>query len=156
MNTTPDDSPATPITADDITSEMVGQLCQTAEAFRKNAYVPFSKFPVGAAVLTSDGSIYGGTNVENSSFGLTICAERVAACSAVADGSVHPQTSPIVAVAIIAEGDVSPCGACRQFLYELGPEAIVFLAAPRSDEVQQMSLADLLPMSFQIEESDDS
>ncbi len=143
------------LTPENITDEHVAQLCQAAAKFRENAYAPFSHFYVGSAVLTSDGSIYGGANVENSSYGLTICAERVAACSAVADGSVHPKTSPIIAVAVIAEGGAAPCGACRQFLNELGPEAIIFLAAPDSNEVQQLSLADLLPMSFRLESEEE-
>lgn len=144
------------LTPEDVTDEHVAQLCQAAAKFRANAYAPFSHFFVGAALLTTDGSIYGGANVENSSYGLTICAERVAACSAVADGSVHPKTSPIIAVAIISEGGAAPCGACRQFLNELGPDALIFLAKPDGNEVQQLSLTDLLPMSFRLETDEDA
>src|SRR5262245_50406405 len=84
----------------------------------KNAYCPYSRFAVGAAVLTETGEIFGGCNVENSSFGLSICAERNAVFHAVAQGY-----SKIKAVAIITEADspTPPCGACRQVISEFGP-----------------------------------
>jgi cytidine deaminase len=97
------------------------QLYEQAQAAAENAYVPYSGFPVGAAVRTTDGAVFSGCNVENASFGLTICAERVACGAAVAAG--HTQ---IAAVAIhVASPDGQPCGACRQFLAEFGPDMTV-------------------------------
>ena len=95
-----------------ISKNQMLELFQNAKAASVKTYSPYSEFPVGAAVLTGDGSIFLGTNVENASFGLTICAERVAICNAVTSGK-----SDIVAVAIHAKkADVTPCGACRQFI----------------------------------------
>ncbi len=145
-----DDSESGP----EISQELLGQLLQAAEQVRENAYAPFSKFRVGAAILTSSGNIYAGANVENSSYGLTICAERSAICSAVSDGEVDPHTAPIIAVAIVAEpgdeGVVAPCGACRQVINEFGPDALIYLAQPGASEVHQLSMRDLLPMSFRL------
>ena len=91
----------------------------------KSAYAPYSKFPVGAAVLLSDGRIFTGCNVENASYGLTICAERNAIFAAVAASARKPA---IAAVAVINRRDVpcSPCGACRQVIAEFGPDAVVW------------------------------
>ena len=119
-------------------------LVQTAIVARKKAYAPYSKFLVGAAVLTSDGQIYGGCNVENASYGLTICAERVAAGTAVATGSRE-----ITAVAIATPGGHSPCGACRQVLAEFGGEmAVLLVDSDASEKVRETSLDQLLPEQF--------
>ncbi len=138
----------------EITQEQLAQLLQAAEQVRQNAYAPFSNFHVGAAILTSSGNIYAGANVENSSYGLTICAERSAIGSAVSDGEVDPLTAPIIAIAIVAkpgdEGVVAPCGACRQVINEFGPDALVYLAEPGASEVHQLTMRDLLPMSFKL------
>lgn len=91
------------------------ELIDAALAVRANAYAPYSKFLVGAAVRVEDSTIFTGTNVENASYGLTICAERIAAGAAVAAG--HRKIS---AVAVATTGGASPCGACRQFLSEFG------------------------------------
>lgn len=100
-------------------------LIKEAKKVRKNAYTPYSKFKVGAAVVCSSGKIYTGCNVENASFGLTICAERNAIASAVASGE-----KKITAIAIVADTDIltPPCGACRQVIYEFGKTATVLLA----------------------------
>ena len=126
------------------------QLLEAALGMRQQAYAPYSKFLVGAAVLTEDGTIFTGANVENASYGLTLCAERVAAAAAVAAG--HRK---ITAVAVATTGGAGPCGACRQFLAEFGGSMDVLrVDADRPENVKQMSLADLLPEQFQL--SDES
>lgn len=115
---------------------------QAAEA----AYVPYSSFPVGAAALTPEGVVVTGCNVENASYGLTVCAERVAVWAAVAAG--HRQVDAIAVAAPKAAG-TTPCGACRQVLREFAPPAsdlIVVLDGATGPE--QIVLADLLPRSF--------
>jgi cytidine deaminase len=99
-------------------------LVKLARAALKNAYAPYSDFRVGAAILLKDGRIFTGCNVENASYGLTICAERNAIFAAVAASKRKPE---IVAVAVLNHRGVpcSPCGACRQVIAEFGPNAIV-------------------------------
>lgn len=123
------------------------QLIQAAVAAAPNAYAPFSNFRVGAALLGDDGQIYPGVNVENSSYGLTICAERSAAVSAITAGA-----KKIAAVAVVSPGGAKPCGACRQFLYEFGPEMTVLLVdSDNPTESIEVSLEDLLPGGFRLE-----
>lgn len=123
------------------------QLVTAALQTRQQAYAPYSNFLVGAALVTEDGTVFTGTNVENASYGLTICAERVAACTAASAG--HRK---ITAVAVAATGGVSPCGACRQFLAEFGGSMDVYMVdANNPGQVKQMSLADLLPEQFNLE-----
>jgi cytidine deaminase len=100
-------------------------LLKRARTAMKCAYAPYSKFQVGAAVLLQDGRIFTGCNVENASYGLTICAERNAIFAAVADSARKPA---IVAVAVVNRRGVpcSPCGACRQVIAEFGPDAMVW------------------------------
>ena len=124
------------------------ELVQAALEVRSNAYAPYSKFLVGAALVTEYGTVFTGTNVENASYGLTICAERVAACTAAAAG--HRK---ILAVAVATSGGASPCGACRQFLAEFnGSMDIYMVDADRPQQVKEMSLADLLPEQFELED----
>jgi cytidine deaminase len=96
------------------------KLLAAANAVRERAYAPYSHFAVGAAALGSDGRVYAGTNVENASYGLSLCAERAAVAAAVAGGA-----SEVLAVAVIADRPVPPCGACLQVIAELGPTATV-------------------------------
>src|SRR3954454_8185019 len=96
--------------------DLVDELVKSALDAQTRAYCPFSNFPVGAALRTAGGRIYQGVNVENASFGLTICAERVAASTAVANGERQ-----FTSLAVVSRGGVSPCGACRQFLAEFAP-----------------------------------
>ena len=123
------------------------RLIDAAIAVARRAYAPYSNFHVGAALLTADGEIVVGCNVENASYGLTICAERNAIFNAVARG-----LGPITAVAIVADGDdlPFPCGACRQVLSEfLPPEAPVYVAsAGRPDDIRHLTLGELLPHAF--------
>jgi len=125
-----------------ISKQKMLSLLEEAKAASQTAYAPYSGFPVGAAVLMDDESVYLGANVENASYGLTICAERVAICNAVTKGS-----KKIVAIAIFAKNaDVTPCGACRQFIAEFGQDAEIIYS--RGQEVVAMSIRDLLPDSF--------
>ena len=124
-------------------------LVTCALAVLPNAYAPYSRFRVAAALLTADGRVFTGTNVENASYGLTLCAERVAAGAAVAAGSRE-----FAAVAVVADGDAAatPCGACRQVLAEFGgPDMAVHLASAKTPErVRSFRLAALLPEAFSL------
>ncbi|QDS98676.1 cytidine deaminase [Adhaeretor mobilis] len=120
-------------------------LVAAAVEARANAYAPYSKFHVGAAVLTASGEIHSGCNVENASYGLTICAERIAAGAAVAAGG-----KKITAVAVATPGGHSPCGACRQFLAEFGGAMTVLLIdSDDPTNVNETSLDTLLPRQFE-------
>ncbi len=121
------------------------QLIQAALNAQKRAYCPYSNFPVGAAIQTASGKVYEGVNVENASFGLTLCAERVAASAAVAAGDRE-----FAAIAIASRGGVTPCGACRQFLAEFNPALpVTIVDADRPTEVRQTTLDVLLPGRFE-------
>jgi cytidine deaminase len=122
------------------------RLIDAAVRVRANAHAPYSKFHVGAAVLTASGDMFAGCNVENSSYGLTICAERAAVSSAIAGG--HKE---IVAVAVATAGGHAPCGACRQVLSEFGPAMEVLLVdADQRQRVRRTSLDRLLPEQFSL------
>jgi cytidine deaminase len=120
------------------------QLAAAAAAVRANAYAPASRFHVGAAVLAADGRMFVGCNVENASYGLTICAERAAVCAAVAAGARE-----LVAVAIATGLDdpATPCGACRQVLAEFGRDLQVVLVG-NGGRQRTTTLAALLPEPF--------
>ncbi len=118
-----------------------GRLVRAAQRARRRAYAPYSHFPVGAAVLAVDGSIFAGANVENASYGLTLCAERVAIHGAVAAGRRR-----LVAVAVVGPPGISPCGACRQVMDEFGVETVVL--APSRGTPDVVALRDLLPRPF--------
>ena len=122
------------------------KLVQAAAKARLGSVSPYSKFKVGAALLTKTGEIIGGANVESASYGLTCCAERIALFKALTDGK-----KDFVAVAVVArcEGGPMPCGACRQLLREYAPDAQVFVAD--SDDLQkirQFTVRKLLPAAF--------
>ena len=120
------------------------QLIAMARTASQQAYAPYSKFQVGAALLGKSGSLYAGTNVENASYGLTNCAERTAVFCAVTEGE-----RDFEAMAIASPGGVAPCGACRQVMYEFAPNLMLFLIdANQSDRVTEVSLAALLPDPF--------
>ena len=119
------------------------KLIQVAIEMRKQSYSPYSNFAVGAAVLSNDGYIYGGCNIENASYGLTNCAERTAIFNAVSDGKRN-----ISAIAIVADTDrpCSPCGACRQVIGEFKIPCIIM--ANLKGEYKMVTLEELLPFSF--------
>jgi cytidine deaminase len=126
------------------------ELVAAAAAARERAYAPYSHFAVGAALRAADGAIYVGCNVENASYGLTICAERNAVAHAVASGA-----RDLVALAVVTENGVTPCGACRQVLVEFGPEMTVIVADTRGNRRIYL-LGELLPDAFGPEQLKDS
>jgi cytidine deaminase len=122
------------------------KLLAAAKAAQRNAHAPYSKFRVGAALLTKSGKVYTGVNVENASYGLTNCAERVAVGKAVSEG--HRKFQAIAVVAPSAA--LSPCGACRQVLAEFG-ECVVICADSRNTRRLKIHLlSELLPHSFKL------
>lgn len=123
----------------------IGKLYKKALKARENAYVPFSKFKVGAAVLTKSGDIFTGCNIENSSFGLTVCAERVAIFNAAASG-IRPGEIKMLLVAADTDDVTSPCGACRQVMAEF--EIPYIIMANVKGDWQKVTLEELLPFGF--------
>jgi cytidine deaminase len=121
------------------------KLLESANRARKKAYAPYSRFSVGAALLTEDGKIYDGCNVENLSYGLTICAERVAVFSAIAAGSRN-----FTGLSLVADtpDPITPCGACRQVLYEFSPDLWV-ISTNLAGKQKKFRLRELLPDAFQ-------
>jgi cytidine deaminase len=119
------------------------RLVRTAARARRRAYAPYSQFPVGAAVLANDGTVYAGCNVENASYGLALCAERVAIHTAVANGRRR-----LTAIAIVGPAGITltPCGACRQVMEEFGLQTVI-IAGPRGAPAV-VSLPSLLPIPF--------
>ena len=121
------------------------KLIDFAKKAAENAYAPYSKFKVGAALLTKDGKIFTGCNVENASYGLTMCAERVAIFKAVSEGYREFE-----AIAIYAEGNMPyPCGACRQVIAEFVDKKFLFIIS-NGDKVETYTLRDLLPFTFSL------
>ncbi len=119
-------------------------LVQTAIAAREQAYAPYSKFYVGAALMTKDGTVFTGCNVENTSYGLCICAERTAICKAVSDGHQEFQ-----AIAVSATPFATPCGACRQFIVEFGKDIeVICVDAKNESKVRSWTIEELIPENF--------
>jgi cytidine deaminase len=121
------------------------ELVEAASKAGRYAYAPYSKFSVGAALLTKSGKIFTGCNVENLSFGLTICAERAAVAAAISAGE-----RDFAAIAVAADSDepAVPCGACRQVLAEFNP-SLQIIAATVSGRTQEFSLSNMLPSPAQ-------
>ncbi len=119
------------------------ELIEIARQYRENAYTPYSHFKVGAAVLTASGKFYGGCNIENSSYGLTNCAERTAIFKAVSEGERE-----FAALAVIADtdGPCSPCGACRQVIADFRIPRIIM--GNLKGDVKTTTLGELLPFAF--------
>ncbi len=124
------------------------RLLRSATKAMNNAYAPYSKFRVGAAILLSNGKIFSGCNVENASYGMTNCAERTAIFLAVAQ--LGPKIE-IRAVSVVNDQGVpcSPCGACRQVIYEFGPDATIFFEG--TDGPKQAHITELLPEGFRLQ-----
>ncbi|KAJ7074475.1 cytidine deaminase-like protein [Mycena amicta] len=125
-------------------------LITAAYEAKNNTYSPYSKFPVGAALLAADGTIFKGANIENASYGATICAERTALVKAVSEG-----TKSFIALAVVTNvaSAISPCGMCRQFIREFCAQDMPILLVPgdyvtTKEGVKDTSIAELLPDSF--------
>lgn len=128
-------------------------LIEKAKRARERAYAPYSKFKVGAALLTRNGKVYTGANVENATFGLTVCAERVALFKAVTGGE-----RDFVEIAVVADKDepITPCGACRQVLSEFASDPkdpasrdLKIICANLKGKIKRYSLKELLPEAFE-------
>jgi cytidine deaminase len=126
-----------------LTIEQKKQLVELACEARKNAYIPYCKYAVGAALLTATGQIFTGANIDNASYGANICGERVAVHSAVAQG--YREFS---AIAVVSRNGASPCGICRQVLFEFGSQTLVLIANENGEILEEMNLQDLLPRAF--------
>ncbi|MCO5217489.1 MAG: cytidine deaminase [Thermomicrobiales bacterium] len=141
----------------DITIEQKRTLLDTARDFATRAYVPYSHFPVGAAILVEDGSVIGGVNIENASYPLTICGERSAVVTAASRGH---RTILAVAVSAPKAPATTPCGACRQVLNEFKPtDAEMLVLLDEGDTWQETTLSALLPAAFgprDLERADDA
>jgi len=129
-----------------LTPTQLKKLGSEARATSRRAYAPYSKFKVGAAILTKSGKIYSGCNVENASYGLCNCAERTAIFSAIAAGEKKPDLQCVVVYTPTAKA-TAPCGACRQVIYEFGPKARV-ISTCRTKDRQDHSITELLPKAF--------
>ncbi|MBD8015731.1 cytidine deaminase [Microbacterium sp. APC 3898] len=125
------------------------QLMKQAIEARGTAYVPYSKFPVGAALLAADGTVYTGCNIENAGYSLTNCAERTAVFKAVSEGN---KTFTALAVSADTPGPVSPCGACRQVLAEFCPPDMPVYLTNLKGDVQETTISELLPGAFSTED----
>ncbi len=121
------------------------ELIDRAVAMLDRSYSPYSKFPVGAAIECEDGTVFAGCNIENASYGLSICAERTAAFKAVSEG--HTKFKRIV-IAGRCEDFCWPCGACRQVLYEFGGPDMEIITLNGAREVSRAALRDMLPSAF--------
>ena len=126
---------------------MEKMLYSEALKARENAYAPFSGFQVGAALLTEDGQVYTGVNIENSSYGATICAERTAFVKAISEG--HRKFKAL-AVTAGDEQEALPCGICRQFMYEFSPE-LEIITGTDEENLNIRTLKELLPLGFRLE-----
>lgn len=133
-----------PLTADDRE-----QLLIAAREVAERAYAPYSQFRVGAALLTENGNIYQGCNVENASYGLTNCAERTAIFSAVSHEGADDMTVRAIAVMTANGEPAAPCGACRQVLFEFNPDALVIFQDDNG--IAERQVRDLLPHGFRLE-----
>ena len=119
------------------------ELIQAALAASEHAYIPYSNYRVGAALLTTDGEVYSGCNVESASYTPTICAERTALVKAISEGK-----RDFSAVAVVTRDGGSPCGVCRQLLFEFSPGMTVIMADLQGNVHQRVTLSELLPLGF--------
>ncbi|MCM2531604.1 cytidine deaminase [Neobacillus pocheonensis] len=127
----------------------IDQLIEEAKLAREKAYVPYSKFGVGAALLTKDGKVYQGCNIENAAYSMCNCAERTAIFKAYSEGDRDFQLLAIVAD---TERPCSPCGACRQVISELCPRDMLVVLTNLKGDIQEITVADLLPGAFSPED----
>ncbi|PLS01187.1 cytidine deaminase [Neobacillus cucumis] len=127
----------------------IEQLMEEAKKAREKAYVPYSKFGVGAALLTTDGKVYHGCNIENAAYSMCNCAERTALFKAYSEGDRDFQMMAVVAD---TERPCSPCGACRQVISELCPSDMKVILTNLKGDVQEITVAELLPGAFSPED----
>ncbi len=127
----------------------IEQLIQEAKSARERAYVPYSKFGVGAALLTTDGKVYHGCNIENAAYSMCNCAERTALFKAYSEGDRNFEMLAIVAD---TERPCSPCGACRQVISELCPSGMKVVLTNLKGDRKEMTVAELLPGAFSSED----
>lgn len=118
-------------------------LIEAARQARQSAYAPYSKYSVGAALLTKSGKVYSGANIENAAYPDSICAERVAVFKAVMEGERE-----FDAIAVVTQDGGAPCGSCRQVLAEFSLDARVLIANDQGEVLRDDSVADLLPQAF--------
>ncbi|HQK42859.1 MAG TPA: cytidine deaminase [Anaerolineaceae bacterium] len=131
-----------------LTTRVKEELIRKANEAREQAYAPYSRYQVGAAVLTADGQVFTGCNIENAAFPSSLCAERVAIFKAVSEG--HRQ---LRAIAVLTSNGGSPCGGCRQVMREFGGKQLIVLIADGSGTLlEEFTLDELLPRSFGPEE----
>lgn len=131
-----------------LTTRVKEELIRKANEAREQAYAPYSRYQVGAAVLTADGQVFTGCNIENAAFPSSLCAERVAIFKAVSEG--HRQ---LRAIAVVTSNGGSPCGGCRQVMREFGGKQLTVLIADGSGTLlEELTLDELLPRSFGPEE----
>ncbi|USP94108.1 cytidine deaminase [Bacillus vallismortis] len=128
------------------------ELITEALKARDMAYVPYSKFQVGAALLTKDGKVYRGCNIENAAYSMCNCAERTALFKAVSEGNTEFQ---MLAVAADTPGPVSPCGACRQVISELCTKDVIVVMTNLQGQIKEMTVEELLPGAFSSEDLHD-
>ena len=126
-----------------LTDEIKKQLVEKAQAAWHKAYAPYSKYEVGAALLTGSGKIFEGINIENAVYPLTVCGERVAVFKAVSEGE-----RDFVAIAVVTKNGGTPCGACRQVMAEFGLEMMVLIADLEGKILHELTVAELLPHAF--------
>jgi cytidine deaminase len=118
-------------------------LIDAANTVRQHAYVPYSKYRVGAAVQTKSGRLFTGVNVENAAYPQTMCAERIAIFKAVSEGEQE-----FDAISVVTDNGGSPCGGCRQVMSEFGLDTIVLIANGEGQLLQEMTVKELLPEAF--------
>ena len=130
-----------------LTNELQEKLIDQAKEAFKNAYVPYSHYPVGSAVLTESGEIFKGANVENVAYPVTVCGERSAIFNAVSHGHRSFQ-----AIAVVTKGGGTPCGSCRQVMAEFGLDTLVLIANADGNLLQTFTVRELLPNAFDEED----
>ena len=118
-------------------------LIQAANGARQHAYVPYSKYRVGAALQTKSGRVFTGVNVENAAYPQTMCAERIAIFKAVSEGE-----QDFAAMAVVTDNGVTPCGGCRQVMSEFGLDTIILIANGQGQLLHEMAVKELLPEAF--------
>jgi len=124
-------------------------LIEAAKNAREQAYAPYSQFRVGAAILTASGKVFTGSNIENASYGLTICAERVAVFHMVHAGEKTPE---VLVLVTDTEEPVMPCGACRQVLSEFSNPDLKIVSVPLRGQAKETTLRELLPYQFRLKD----